>query len=176
MARKTNKPAPKATSRAKTVLEDNFVAPRKSRKAADEPAPITLAEALAESGETLEELTAVPAEADRPTREAGTSNLANTIRAHRARYQVALHPNGKKTQNNGDQVAALLLPISLPDLKAFSATTFGASYDHLNPGHARMCIGNKIRGAVKKGDEVAMHVMGWLQSKQPVEAEAEAEA
>ena len=173
MARKnTTKKTPTTRTGGKTVVEDTFVAPKKRRKA-DEPKPITLAEALAESGETLEELTAAPAEAEKPTRPAGQSNLACTIRNHRNRYAVALHPNGKKTQNNGDPIAQLLLPISLEDLKAFGATSLGGSYDHLNPGHARMCLGNRIRGELKKGNEF---VMEWLMSKQPKqEAEAEAE-
>lgn len=168
MARKTKTNT--KTTRAKTVVEDNYVAPKR-RKKADEPKMITLQEALAESGETIEDLTAPQPGDEAPTRPAGQSNLANTIRAHRSRYVVALHPNGKKTQNNGDEVATLLLPIPLATLKAFSATAFGVSYDHLNPGHARMCIGNRIRAAVKKGDE---RVYEWLLAQQPKQEAEEA--
>lgn len=160
MARKNpSKAAPKAAKnpQPKRAIDDNFVAP-KARKQKH----VTLAEALAESGETLEELAAPvePPKAERPTREAGMSNLATTIRSHRANYTVALHPNGKKTQNNGDPVAQALLFVSFDELKAFAHGTFGKSYDQLNPGHARMCIGNLIRGAARKGDA---KVVEWLE-------------
>lgn len=148
----------KTKTNTKTVIEDNYRGPK-----AEPKKTVTLAEALAESGETLEDLQ-TPPEDEKPEREEGQSNLATTIRNHRKRYVTALHPNGKKTQNNGDTVAALLLPIPLDKLQAFSAATFGAAYTHLNPGHARMCIGNRIRAAVKKGDE---HVLAWLHANQP---------
>lgn len=172
MARKTKNTATTKPTRAKTVIEDNFVAPKRRRKA-EEPKPITLQEALAESGQTIEELTAPQPKAEEATaRPVGTSNLATTIRNHRSRYAVALHPNGKKTQNNGDSIATLLLPIPLDVLKAFSAARFGESYDHLNPGHARMCIGNRIRGAMRRGDE---EVHRWLIDQQPKQEGEEAE-
>lgn len=125
----------------------------------------TLAEALEAAGQTMEDLK--PAEeAPKAPRPAGESNLARTIARHRAGYQVALHPKGNKTQNNGDLVARLLLPIPLPTLKAFSAARFdGRSYDHLNDGHARMCIGNLIRGAIKTDSSV----LEWLEAQQPKE-------
>ena len=55
------------------AIDDNsFAAPK--RKPKPEEKVYTLAEALAESGETIEELTA-PREEDKPTRPAGRSNL-----------------------------------------------------------------------------------------------------
>lgn len=150
MARKT----PKGKTAPKTAADDTFVAPKISRK--PQPKHTTLAEAIAEQAaeegkdveEVREELLA-PTEAESPVRPAGTSNLACTIRSHRKNYVVMLRGD-KKTQNNGDTVAQHLLPLSLDTLKAIAATTFGKSYDHLNPGHARMCIGNLIRGELKK--------------------------
>lgn len=182
MARKTETKTPKtgkgAASRKRNTtplgntraIDDTFVAPKKKAKTE----VVTLAEALAESGETLEELKAPPAD-ESPVRPAGTSNLANTIRGRRKSYAVMLHPNGKKTQNAGDEVAILLLSIPLEKLKAFSAVRFdGRTYDHLNPGHARMCIGNLIRAAVKGGDT---GVYEWLLAQQPkVKDEGEGEA
>ena len=175
MARKPSAEKAKKTTKnphGPRVIDDNFVAPKR-RKKAEEPKPMTLAEALEESGQTLEELTAAPAEAEKPTRPAGNSNLANTIRARRKSYQVMLHPNGKKTQNTGDEIAVLLLNIPLAALKDFSGLRFdGRRYDTLNPGHARMCIGNRIRAAVKNGDN---GVMEWLHSQQPKIEDAEEE-
>lgn len=148
----------------KLAIDDTFVAPKRKPKAERH---VTLAEALAESGETMEELQAEPTAAEAPIRPAGTSNLASTIRSHRSSYQPMLHPNGKKTQNNGDVVAILLLSIPLGALKVFAAARFERRYDHLNPGHARMCIGNLIRAAAKKDPAV----VEWLQNAQPMPAE-----
>lgn len=80
----------------------------------------------------------------------GQSNLAQTIRSHRKSYKTTTRPDGKKTQNNGDEVAAALLGLSFATLRAFSHARFGKTYEHLNDGHARMCIGNKIRAEYKK--------------------------
>lgn len=166
MARKTTttKKATKATNpQPKRAVDDNYAAPKRKPKA--EPT-VTLAEALAEAGQTMAELKPSAVEAmPKPERTVGTSNLATTIRNHRSHYAVALHPNGKKTQNNGDPVARMLLAVPFEALVAFSATRFGKSYDHLNPGHARMCVGNLIRGALKKEEGPA--VLEWLEAQQP---------
>lgn len=176
MARKTpSKAAPKAAKNptARRAIDDNYVAPKKRGKKADKTFAEVLAEQAAEDGvsaeEVVEQLTAPPAPAERPTREAGMSNLATTIRSHRANYTVALHPNGKKTQNNGDPIAQALLLVSLADLKAFAHGAFGKTYDQLNPGHARMCIGNLIRGALRKGDA---NVVAWFEGIVAKAAEA----
>jgi hypothetical protein len=164
----------------KLAIDDTSAGLPKARK---QKADVTLAEALAEQaaeeGKTVEEVveeltTAEPTEAEKPTRPAGTSNLACTIRQHRKNYAPMLHPNGKKTQNNGDPVAVLLLQIPLATLKNYGGMRFdGRRYDHLNDGHARMCIGNLIRAAFKKGEG---DVIEWLlanQPKQEVEADEE---
>lgn len=178
MARKTNtKTAPKAASKTKAknpqptrAIDDNFTAPKRKPKAKEEV--VSFADALAEAGQTVEELATPAADApkQKAQREAGMSNLANTIRSHRHTYQTVLHPNGKKTQNNGDAVAAALLTVSLADLKAFSAGRYGKSYDHLNDGHARMCIGNLIRGEYRKGDAT---IVEWVAAHTPAEPTAE---
>lgn len=177
MARKTNtKTAPKAATKKATnpqpkrAIDDNFVAPKRKPKA---DKVVTLAEALAEAGQTIEEIAtpAADAPAPRAERQPGTSNLASTIRSHRANYTVALHPNGKKTQNNGDPVAKALLIVPLAELKALSASRYGKTYDHLNPGHARMCIGNLIRGEFRKGDAVMIEWVNALMAKANAEAE-----
>lgn len=165
MARKTqNAPKSAKNPQPKRAIDDTFVAPKSRKKKADKTFAEVLAEQAAEEGKTpeevVEELTA-PTEEAKPTRPAGTSNLANTIRAHRHNYTVALHPNGKKTQNNGDIVAQALLLVPLDELKALSGMWFeGRRYDHLNPGHARMCIGNLMRGLYNKGDA---RMVEWLE-------------
>lgn len=177
MARKTNtKPAAKAAKnpQPKRAIDDNYVAPKRKPKA--EPTVSfseVLAQQAAEEGKTVEEikaeLAAPAADAPKPERPVGTSNLACTIRSHRQNYAVALHPNGKKTQNNGDAIAQALLRVPFAALQAFSATRFDKAYDHLNPGHARMCIGNLIRGALKR-EEDAADVAAFLAKYPAVEA------
>lgn len=167
----------RSAGQPKLAIDDTTAGLPKARK---QKADVTLAEAIAqqadEEGKTEEEvkaeLHAVPPADERPVRPAGTSNLACTIRQHRKNYSPMLHPNGKKTQNNGDPVAILLLHVPLPTLKAFSGMRFdGRRYDHLNDGHARMCIGNLIRAAFLKGES---DVHEWLMAQQP-KAEEEAE-
>lgn len=175
----TRKPRARATNPAqKLAIDDNAPIPQK-RKPEPKAKPITLAEALAEQaeaeGKTVEEvkaeLKAPEPDAPKPERQPGTSNLASTIRSHRANYQVALHPNGKKTQNNGDLVASVLLVVPFEVLKAYGHSRFGKTYDTLNPGHQRMCIGNLIRGAIRKPE--GADVMAWLEANAPKAEAAE---
>lgn len=167
-AARTAKKTPLGNTRA---IDDNFVAPKASRK--PKPEVVTFEQALAEAGQTIEDLT--PAPEDRPTRparEAGSSNLATTIRNHRNQYHVALAPNGKKTQNCGDGVAKALLNVSLAKMAEFVAGKVpGVNYDHLNPGHQRMCYGNRIRGWAKAGDQ---DTLLWLAAAQPSDTAEEA--
>lgn len=164
-------------NRTNRAIDDTFHAPKARKTKPDTTFAEALAEQAAEEGkeveEVLEELvTTEPTEAEKPTRPAGNSNLACTIRQHRHRYSPMLHPNGKKTQNNGDVVAVALLHVPLKALKDYSGMRFdGRRYDHLNDGHARMCIGNLIRAAWNKGES---DVMSWVIAQQPkVEEEAE---
>lgn len=85
----------------------------------------------------------------------GVSNLAQTMAQTgvRSRYKAALVEGKRPTQNNGDEVAKLLLLVPLADLSAFVRGVLGGN-DHSdkNPGHQRMCYGNVVRGSVRKGD------------------------
>lgn len=164
-AKKTGKGSaarkPKKTPGGLTpVLDDNsFVAPKLKPKTEK---VVTLAEALAEAGQTMDDL--IPPPEERPARTTGSSNLAITIRNHRNQYAVALAPNGKKTQNCGDAVAAALLRIPLAAMAEYVASKLpGARYDHLNPGHQRMCLGNRIRAWAKQNDQ---NTLIWLETAQ----------
>ena len=165
MARTTKAKAAR-NPQPKRAIDDSFVAP-KARKTKT----VTLAEALAESGETMDDLRTPADDAPaRKEREVGTSNLAQTIRSHRRNYTTVLHPNGKKTQNNGDPIAQDLLNVPLEEMRRFNASQGRRPYHDcpalremgkagLNPGHERMCIGNWVRAEIKKGNEV---VTEWL--------------
>ncbi len=130
------------------------------------PAIVSFAEALAESGQTVDEL-----RDSLPVREPGSSNLAQTIRAHRSNYRTRTRPDGKATQDNGDVVATALLWATLDELKDFSALRFdGKRYDHLNAGHARMCVGNLLRAQAAKGDTGVLEFLTTLANRAPKEA------
>jgi hypothetical protein len=175
MARKTNTKLNTKHTGPLTVVEDtNYHAPKRGKRNHAEPVvEVTMAELLAESGETMEELKDENADAA-PVKSTGVSNLANTIRSHRANYRPAVKADGKKTQNNGDAVALALLNMPLGQLAAFVASKLpGKSYDHLNPGHQRMCYGNHVRGWFKKCDEATLQ---FIAANMPVEqADVEAE-
>lgn len=145
------------------VLDDNsFVAPKAKPKAEK---VYTLQEALQEAGQTMADLTPPPEESPlKAPKTSGSSNLATTIRNHRQQYTIALAPNGKKTQNCGDAVAAALLRIPLAAMAEYVAAKLpGARYDHLNPGHQRMCLGNRIRAWAKQNDQ---NTLVWLETAQ----------
>lgn len=101
---------------------------------------------------------------DSTKRPVGQSNLARCIRQPRKQgaYKTTDRTNGRPTQNNGDPVAKALLTVEHAKLVAFVATHFGRRYDHLNPGHQRMCCGNLLRAAVKANDTEAMRFLGLL--------------
>lgn len=173
MARKNDRKNPTQ----KLAIDDNAPIPAKTPRKPKEK-PVSFAEVLAqqaeEDGKTVEEVKAelaAPAEEPKPERQPGTSNLAATIRSHRANYQIALHPNGKKTQNNGDLVATVLLAVPFETLKTYGHSRFGKTYDNLNPGHQRMCIGNLIRGAIRKPE--GADVVAWLEANAPKAEAAE---
>jgi len=153
MARRNRKPAAIAADSAPETIQDS--------------APVQEVEEIMEQLDTT-----VPPESEKPVKQVGMSNLAQTIRAHRHRYSPALHPvSGKKTANNGDWVAAILLNVPLKELELFVYGHFGKEYRTrgLNEGHIRMCCGNLVRGGWKKDDE---QVHEWLNARAPKEEEA----
>lgn len=78
----------------------------------------------------------------------------SVIRDYRKNYVPAVNPlTGRVTRSNGDDVARALAHVPTNALDTFSRFYFGATYDHLNAGHARLCIGNRIRAAVRNGDK-----------------------
>lgn len=92
-------------------------------------------------------------------------NLSNTMKKYRNKYTKATGYNGKPTVNNGDDLASVLLkldPQEVVDLAemvlGFENGELSEKYAHLNPGQQRMCSGNRIRAAIKKGTITAKDV------------------
>ena len=64
--------------------------------------------------------------------------------------------SGRKSLDNGDVIAADLRGKTLEHTYKVAAkylkesvSTLTAKYQHLNPGQQRMCLGNRLRGALK---------------------------
>lgn len=75
-------------------------------------------------------------------------------------YAEAKAASGRKSCDNEDQVAKLLRGKSLEEVYAIAAEMMGIAtealvnkYFHLNPGHQRMCVGNSLRGFLKRQSE-----------------------
>lgn len=71
--------------------------------------------------------------------------------------------SGKRSFDNADAVAVAFRHKTLEEVADLAAEMLGvegepttakallAKYSHLNKGHQRMCIGNKVRAAIKRG-------------------------
>lgn len=173
MARSARKTPAKdrPTTNQKLAIHDNSSLPKLKK---DTSQTVTLQEALAESGESMEDLKA-PEPGDSPlVKELSTSNLAVTIRQHRHKYVTTIGRNDKKTQSCNDYVAKTLLRIPFEELMRFVYLRVAdGKYDALNAGHQRMCAGNLVRAWWKKGDE---DTLSWLAAHQPDDVEETEEA
>jgi len=76
---------------------------------------------------------------------------------YRETYVETRNKAGRKSLDNGDSVALLLRGKSLEEVYAIAARELDESkqslvsrYNHLNKGHQRMCLGNRMRSALKK--------------------------
>lgn len=88
--------------------------------------------------------------------------MAATLRKHRTKYQATVSYTNRASLNNGDDVASLMAGRSPEDVIAIAERFLGLDageltlrYGHLNPGQRRMNAGNRIRGAIKRGDKTA---------------------
>jgi hypothetical protein len=120
----------------------------------------TLAEILAEELADPE----TDPETDPEEGEKHHSEMSSALNKARRQYDTYVRPTGKKSVDNGDEVAALLRSakdmqeackiaadiLSKATEDIWDAIELLQRYSHLNPGHQRMCIGNLVRGKVKK--------------------------
>jgi hypothetical protein len=73
--------------------------------------------------------------------------------------------SGKRSFDNADTIAVKMRGKTLEEVaeiasvilveqgEGMTAVELLAKYSHLNPGHQRMCIGNKVRAAIKRGED-----------------------
>lgn len=107
----------------------------------EEKVEYTLAEALAEEAEMTK-----------------TRRCVNTT-YDPSHYVKAKSKSGHATLHNGDSIAQKLATMDLDDIYSYTATVLKMpkqelidKYAHLNTGMQRMCLGNRIRAALKKGN------------------------
>ena len=111
-------------------------------------------------------------EAANPEAEATASRVPQKYRARyaetaKAAGRKAHTATGKATLNNGDEFALLweaLLPVQACQLADKvvpqpDKQTHATKYAHLNVGMQRMNAGNRIRGAIKRGEVSAKQVV-----------------
>jgi hypothetical protein len=88
--------------------------------------------------------------------EAEDEGSKNAIRPDVSKYVTGVSGSGKKTLNNGDQIALALNGLNLEQVVEIAealipeATDLATRYSKLNVGQQRMNLGNRIRGAVAK--------------------------
>lgn len=80
------------------------------------------------------------------------------LREARKRYHTE-KVNGKLKIDNGDPIATILRPLTPEQVAAVADKVLeedngshASRYAHLNPGQMRMNSGNRIRGAIKRGE------------------------
>lgn len=85
------------------------------------------------------------------------SNVAQAVKPYRPLYEKVVASSGRKSLDNGDEVAQLLRGLTLPEVYEIVAEhlemevkDLGKRYEHLNPGQQRMNLGNKLRGHFRK--------------------------
>lgn len=94
-----------------------------------------------------------------PMEQDGEYSMAKHIRKYRERYVRVKSYTGGSSMNNGDPVAKLFegrSPLECMQLAEqvleLADGELVAKYEHLNPGQQRMNAGNRIRGAIKRGE------------------------
>ena len=88
----------------------------------------------------------------------GKQQMAKTLAKYRAGYVPSLTADGRKSLNNGDELAELLEGLDHWQVAAVAELVLdlgigflAEKYARLNNGQIRMNSGNRIRAALKKG-------------------------
>ena len=103
--------------------------------------------------------------------EAG-NKMSETIQKYREAYTKVVSYSGNNSLDNGDEVAEILRGMSPDETCALAdkvmdvaPMTHAERWQHLNAGSRRMNAGNRIRGAVKRGDVTAQQLRDFADNK-----------
>lgn len=95
--------------------------------------------------------------------------MSRKLREARQRYVTTTSASGNASADNDDIVAQSLRAMEPRQVVAAAERILGlaegelwAKYEKLNPGQQRMNAGNRIRGAIKRGDVVVEEVLSNL--------------
>jgi hypothetical protein len=94
------------------------------------------------------------------------SKMAKQLSKYRETYVVGIAPSGRKSLHNGSVIALMLEGCTLDEVytqtRVLLGEDFTGRYAHLNQGSQRMNLGNRLRAAHKKGDNVLLN--SWVES------------
>ena len=97
--------------------------------------------------------------------ETEVKSMSNTMQKYRAKYEPSLSASGRKSLNTGDEIAHLLAGMepkavitAAELLLNLKTNELWDKYSSLNVGQQRMNAGNRIRGAVKRGEATVKDV------------------
>ncbi len=103
--------------------------------------------------------------------EESTRSMAKTLAKYRAGYETGVTAEGRKSLNNGDEIAHMLEGWSAEQVMTAAEKICGlepgelvAKYEHLNRGAKRMNAGNRIRAFAKREDKNAIELMELVKS------------
>lgn len=106
------------------------------------------------SEQKIEEIQSQPSDVDDlEVEQELKESKSGLARAADYNYEPCIAASGKKSKDNGDEVALELRGQSLEfayqraaEYLEVTESSLRAKYSHLNPGQQRMCLGNRIRG------------------------------
>lgn len=108
------------------------------------------------------------------------NKMAETIRKYREAYTKVVSYNGNNSLDNGDEVAEVLRGMSPDETCALADKVFeqpamhhAERWQHLNAGSRRMNAGNRIRGAVKRGEVTPDQLRAWADGQDIKDDEAD---
>lgn len=93
--------------------------------------------------------------------------MSKTMAKHRAKYVATASASGRKSLHNGDELAKVLeykdhnaVVAAAEQLLELETGTLATKYAKLNNGQKRMNAGNRIRGALKRGEITIEEIKG----------------
>ena len=99
-------------------------------------------------------------------------DMADQLKQRRAGYLPTTAYSGKPSLNNGDEVALLLAGLTPQEVCTLAericllpAGELWTRYENLNVGQQRMNAGNRVRGAIKRGEVAAADLPSFLQKQ-----------
>ena len=95
----------------------------------------------------------------------GENKMSSVLKKYRPTYAVSVTANGRKSRYNADDVAQVLEGVepltvvkAAEKLLGLKRGELQTKYEGMNNGQIRMNAGNRLRGAVKRGDLIVEEI------------------